>query len=146
MSRLQYAFLIAVILVWMAADAGWIVFAGIVAGLVAMGVVKVLQGEIDLGDIGLDDRLIAQPAQDRGMQGSNPKRSTETRQQSVPVLAHRRKRNGVFRQRRFRVDREQRKVGRATADLPRKGLELRIVGFGCDGKNDGGLQFNIPPL
>ncbi len=40
MSTRQYAFVIAVLLVWMASDTGWIVLAAIAAGLIALGVSK----------------------------------------------------------------------------------------------------------
>ncbi len=52
MSTRQYAFLITVLLVWLASDAGWIVLAAIAAGLIALGVVEVVKGDVDLGELG----------------------------------------------------------------------------------------------
>jgi hypothetical protein len=51
MSRQQYAFFIGVLLVWLAWSAGWVVFAGIAAGLVGVGVLRVLDGDTDLGEL-----------------------------------------------------------------------------------------------
>jgi hypothetical protein len=51
MSRLQYAFVVGVLLVWVAWDAGWLIFAAVAAGLIGMGVVKVLEGDVDLGEL-----------------------------------------------------------------------------------------------
>lgn len=52
MSARQYAFLITVVLVWLASDAGWIVLAAIAAGLIALGVVEVVKGDVDLSELG----------------------------------------------------------------------------------------------
>jgi hypothetical protein len=50
-SRRQYAFLIGVLLVWMAWDAGWVVLAAVAVGLIGLGVVAVLEGELDLSEL-----------------------------------------------------------------------------------------------
>ena len=50
-SRAQYAFLIGVLLVWLAWAAGWVVFPAIAAGLIGWGAVRVLEGDVDLGEI-----------------------------------------------------------------------------------------------
>ena len=55
MSRPQYAFIIGVLLVWLAWDAGWVVLAAVAAGLIGLGVVRVLEGELDLNE--LSDRF-----------------------------------------------------------------------------------------
>ena len=68
-----------------------------------------IANRIDLGDRCFH-RLIAQPAQDRGVQGSNPKRRAQTREQAVPIAVRLRKRNSVFRQCDLRLDHEQRKI------------------------------------
>lgn len=51
MSRQQYAFIVGVILVWMAWVAGWVVLAAVAAGMIGWGVVRVLEGDIDLGEL-----------------------------------------------------------------------------------------------
>ncbi len=51
MSRNQYAFLIGVLLVWLAWDAGWIVLAAVAAGAIGLAVVRVVEGEIDLNEL-----------------------------------------------------------------------------------------------
>ena len=51
MSRQQYAFLIGLLLVWLAWQAGWVVLAGVAAGLIALAVVRVLEGTLDLNDL-----------------------------------------------------------------------------------------------
>jgi hypothetical protein len=51
-SRAQYAFIVGVLLVWFAWAAGWVVLAGIAAGLIGWGIVRVLEGDVDLGEIG----------------------------------------------------------------------------------------------
>lgn len=48
MSRRQYAFLIGVLLVWLAWSGGWVVFGAIAAGVVGYGIVRVLEGDVDL--------------------------------------------------------------------------------------------------
>ena len=55
MSRQQFAFLVSVLLVWFAWEAGWVVLAAIAVGLIALGVVRVFEGELDLGE--LSERL-----------------------------------------------------------------------------------------
>ncbi len=50
MSRQQYAFVIGVVLVWVAWDTGWVVLAAIAAGLIGLGIVRLLQGELDLNE------------------------------------------------------------------------------------------------
>ena len=50
-SRAQYAFLVGVLLVWLAWAAGWVVFPAIAAGLIGWGAVRVLEGDVDLGEI-----------------------------------------------------------------------------------------------
>jgi protein-S-isoprenylcysteine O-methyltransferase Ste14 len=51
LSRPQYAFLIAVLLVWLAWAAGWVVVAAVAAGLIAWQAIRLLQGEIDVQDL-----------------------------------------------------------------------------------------------
>jgi hypothetical protein len=51
MSRPQYAFIVGVLLVWLAWDAGWVVLAAVAAGLIGLGIVRVLEGELDLSEI-----------------------------------------------------------------------------------------------
>lgn len=51
MSRKQYGFLIGVVLVWLAWAAGWVVFAAVVAGLIGVGVVTILEGDVDLNEL-----------------------------------------------------------------------------------------------
>jgi hypothetical protein len=51
MSRQQYAFVIGVLLVWIAWSAGWVVLAAVAAGLIGLGVVRVLEGQLDLGEV-----------------------------------------------------------------------------------------------
>jgi hypothetical protein len=50
-SRRQFAFLIGVLLVWLAWAAGWVVLAAIAAGLIGWGVVRVLEGDVDLTEL-----------------------------------------------------------------------------------------------
>jgi hypothetical protein len=50
-SRQQFAFIVGVLLVWLAWQAGWVVLAAVAAGLIGLGVVRVLEGELDLSDI-----------------------------------------------------------------------------------------------
>jgi hypothetical protein len=50
-SRAQYAFIVAVLLVWLAWAAGWVVLAAIVAGLIAWQAVRVLQGDVDVTEL-----------------------------------------------------------------------------------------------
>lgn len=51
MSRNQYALFVGVLLVWLAWDAGWVVLAAVAAGLIGLGVVRVLDGGLDLGEL-----------------------------------------------------------------------------------------------
>ncbi len=51
MSRNQFAFIIGVLLVWLAWDAGWVVLAAVAAGLIGLGIVRILDGDIDLGEL-----------------------------------------------------------------------------------------------
>jgi hypothetical protein len=51
MSRAQYAFIVGVLLVWLSWAAGWVVFPAIAAGLIGWGAVRVLGGDVDLGEI-----------------------------------------------------------------------------------------------
>lgn len=51
MSRPQYAFIVGVLLVWLAWAAGWVVLAAIAVGLIGWGIVRALEGDIDLGEI-----------------------------------------------------------------------------------------------
>jgi hypothetical protein len=51
LSRPQYAFLIAVLLVWLAWAAGWVVVPAVAAGLIAWQAIRLLQGEIDVQDL-----------------------------------------------------------------------------------------------
>ena len=51
MSRRQFAFLIGVLLVWLAWVAGWVVLAAVAAGLIGWGLVRVLEGDVDLGEL-----------------------------------------------------------------------------------------------
>ena len=50
MSRQQFAFIIGVLLVWLAWSAGWVVFAAIAAGLIGVAVARVLEGDVDLDE------------------------------------------------------------------------------------------------
>ncbi len=50
MSRQQFAFIIGVLLVWLAWAAGWVVLAAIAAGLIGLAVVRVLEGDVDLDE------------------------------------------------------------------------------------------------
>jgi hypothetical protein len=50
-SRAQYAFIVGVLLVWLAWAAGWVVFPAVAAGLIGWGAVRVLEGDVDLGEI-----------------------------------------------------------------------------------------------
>jgi hypothetical protein len=52
LSRSQFAFLVGVLLVWLAWDAGWVVLAAVAAGLIGLGIVRVLDGGLDLGELG----------------------------------------------------------------------------------------------
>ena len=51
MSRAQYAFLIAVLLVWMAWAAGWVVLAAIALGLIFWQAVRLLEGDLDVNEL-----------------------------------------------------------------------------------------------
>lgn len=51
MSRQQFAFIVGVLLVWLAWDAGWVVLAAVAAGLIGWGIVRVLEGDLDLGEL-----------------------------------------------------------------------------------------------
>jgi hypothetical protein len=51
MSRPQYVFLIAILLVWLAWAAGWVVVAAIAAGLIAWQAVRVLEGDVDVDQL-----------------------------------------------------------------------------------------------
>jgi hypothetical protein len=51
LSRSQYAFLIAVFLVWLAWAAGWVVVAAIAAGLIAWQAVRLLEGDVDVQEL-----------------------------------------------------------------------------------------------
>ncbi len=51
MSRQQYAFIVGVLLVWLAWTAGWVVLAAVAAGLIGLGIVRVLEGDLDLGEM-----------------------------------------------------------------------------------------------
>jgi hypothetical protein len=50
-SRSQYAFIVGVLLVWLAWAAGWVVLAAIAAGLIGWGIVRALEGDVDFGEI-----------------------------------------------------------------------------------------------
>jgi hypothetical protein len=50
-SRSQYAFVVGVLLVWLAWSAGWVVLAAVAAGLLGIGVVRILEGDLDLGEL-----------------------------------------------------------------------------------------------
>jgi hypothetical protein len=50
-SRQQFAFLIGLLLVWLAWQEGWVVLAGVAAGLIGVAVVRVLEGTVDLDDL-----------------------------------------------------------------------------------------------
>ena len=52
MSRPQFAFIVGLLLVWFAWAAGWVVLAGIAAGLIGWGIVRVLESDVDLGEVG----------------------------------------------------------------------------------------------
>lgn len=51
MTRHQYAFLVGVLLVWLAWEAGWVVLAAVAAGLIGLAVVRVLDGTLDLNEL-----------------------------------------------------------------------------------------------
>jgi hypothetical protein len=51
MSRPQFAFLIGVLLVWLAWEGGWVVLAAVAAGLIGLAVVRVLEGTLDLNEL-----------------------------------------------------------------------------------------------
>jgi hypothetical protein len=51
MSRPQYAFIVGLLLVWLAWDAGWVVLAAVAAGLIGLGIVRVLEGDVDLNEV-----------------------------------------------------------------------------------------------
>lgn len=51
MSRAQYAFLIAVLLVWLAWAAGWVVLAAIALGLIFWQAVRLLEGDLDVNEL-----------------------------------------------------------------------------------------------
>ena len=51
MSRRQYVFIVAILLVWLAWAAGWVVLAAIAAGLIGIAVVRVLEGDVDIDDV-----------------------------------------------------------------------------------------------
>jgi hypothetical protein len=51
MTRPQFAFIVGVLLVWLAWDAGWIVLAAIAAGLLGLAIVKVVEGELDINEL-----------------------------------------------------------------------------------------------
>ena len=55
MTPRQYGFLIGVLLVWLAWSAGWVVFPAIVAGAIGYGLVRALEGDVDLQ--GIADRF-----------------------------------------------------------------------------------------
>lgn len=55
MSRRQFGFLVGLLLVWLAWDAGWVVLAGAAAGLIGYGIVRILEGDFDLTE--LSDRF-----------------------------------------------------------------------------------------
>jgi hypothetical protein len=50
-SRRQFGFLIGVLLVWLAWDAGWVVLAAVAAGVVGYGIVRVLEGDFDITEL-----------------------------------------------------------------------------------------------
>jgi len=50
-SRQQFAFIVGVLLVWLAWTAGWVVFAAVAAGCLGWGVVRVLEGDVDLTEL-----------------------------------------------------------------------------------------------
>jgi hypothetical protein len=50
-SRAQYAFLIAVLLVWLAWAAGWVVIAAIALGLIFWEAVRLLEGDVDVNEL-----------------------------------------------------------------------------------------------
>ena len=51
MSRQRFAFLIGVLLVWLAWAAGWVVLAAVAAGLIGVLIVRVVAGEVDLDEL-----------------------------------------------------------------------------------------------
>jgi hypothetical protein len=51
MSRNQFAFVVGVLLVWLAWVAGWVVLAAVAAGLIGLVVVRVLDGGLDLSEL-----------------------------------------------------------------------------------------------
>ncbi|GIL24976.1 hypothetical protein [Actinocatenispora comari] len=52
MSHRQYAFLVGLLIAWLWASAGFLVaVGGVAAGLVGYAIVRVLEGDISLGDL-----------------------------------------------------------------------------------------------
>jgi hypothetical protein len=51
MTRQQFAFLVGVLLVWLAWEAGWVVLAAVAAGLIGLAIVRVLEGTLDLNEL-----------------------------------------------------------------------------------------------
>ena len=52
MSHRQYAFLVGLLIAWLWASAGFLVaVGGVAAGLVGYAVVRVLEGDVSLGDL-----------------------------------------------------------------------------------------------
>jgi hypothetical protein len=52
MSNRQFVVLLGVILVWLAWAAGWVVLAAVAAGLIGLAIVRLLEGDLDLAEIG----------------------------------------------------------------------------------------------
>lgn len=50
-SRAQYAFLIGVLLVWLAWAAGWVVLPAIALGLIFWQAVRLLEGDVDVNEL-----------------------------------------------------------------------------------------------
>jgi hypothetical protein len=50
-SRAQYAFLIVVLLVWLAWAAGLVVLAAVAGGLIAWQAVRLLEGDVDVNEL-----------------------------------------------------------------------------------------------
>ena len=65
MSRHQFAFLVAVLLVWLAWEAGWVVLAAIAAGLIGLAIVRVLEGTLDVNELAQRFRSSSSPSSRR---------------------------------------------------------------------------------
>jgi hypothetical protein len=74
------------------------------------------------------------------MQGPDTQRRAEARRQTFEMAAGLGKRNGVFRQRRPGIHRDQRQVGFSRGNLFCEGLEAGLRDRGHRHENRGGLD------